>query len=113
MSEEISREAKKGTFDRNPRLTRRIVCSKCGKQIKSYLEYLKEQHFEVGQPQKVVVPQPGDPFVLRYEEETVTPISIKVKCLGCGCEKDVTDPILTIEYLQGITKLKEPRLFFV
>jgi len=48
-----------------------------------------------------------------YETETLTPIFIMAKCQKCGFEKKITDPALTVEYLQSITKRKETVGLFV
>jgi len=37
----------------------------------------------------------------------VTPVFIVAKCERCGSESRVTDPVLTVEYLQSCAKLKE------
>jgi len=107
MAEEISNEARKGTFDRSSRLNRRMVCEKCGCSGKRYIEYLKEGTFEVGQTERVLVAYPGQYYLLSYETEKVTPIFILVKCQRCGLEKKITDPVLTVEYLQSFGRRKE------
>jgi len=48
-----------------------------------------------------------------YQTETLTPIFIKAECQRCGFEKKITDPALTLEYLQGVTKRKEAVGLFV
>lgn len=107
MAEEISNEARKGTFDRSPRLHHRMVCEKCGCSGKKYIEYLKEGKFEVGQAEQVLVAYPGQYYLLSYETEKVTPIFIAMKCERCGFEKKITDPVLTVEYLQSFGRQKE------
>ncbi len=107
MAEEISAEAKKGSFDGNPRLQDRVVCDKCGCRGKRYLDYLKAGEFEVGKAETVLVSYPGYYYLYANETETITPIFVTVKCERCGFEKKVTDPALSIEYLQSFGKRKE------
>jgi len=47
MAEEISAEAKKGSFDSSPRL-QTVVCEQCGCRVKQYVEYLNAGEFEIG-----------------------------------------------------------------
>jgi len=107
MAEEISNEARKGAFDRISRLHHRAVCEKCGCSGKKYIECLKEGEFEIGQAEQVLVAYPGQYYLLNYEAETLTPIFIVMKCQRCGFEKKITDPVLTVEYLQSFGKRKE------
>jgi len=74
---------------------------------KRYIEYLKDGEFEIGQAERVLVAYPGHYYLLSYETETVTPIFIVVKCQRCGFEKKITDPVLTVEYLQSFARRKE------
>jgi len=113
MAEEISAEAKKGSFDSSPRLQNWVVCERCGCRVKRYAEYLKAGEFEVGQVQRVLVSYPGHYHLYAYQTETLTPIFITVKCQRCGFEKKMTDPALTLEYLQNSTKRKETVGLFV
>jgi hypothetical protein len=107
IAEEIACEARKGSFDRNPRLQNWVVCGKCGCRAKRYIEYLKAGEFEVGQVEHVLVSYPGYYYLCAQETETVTPIFITAKCQRCGSEKKMTDPALTVEYLQSFAKRKE------
>jgi len=113
MAEEILSEARKGTFDLNPRLRRKVVCEKCGSSKREFIQYLKSGEFEVGSPQRVLVAQPGYYYALTYEEEAVTPIFITVKCEKCAVERKITDPVLTVEYLRGIARYKETSLTYI
>jgi hypothetical protein len=113
MAEEISAEAKKGSFDGNPRLQDRVVCDKCGCRGKRYLDYLKAGEFEAGKAESVFISYPGYYSLYANETETMTPIFITVKCERCGFEKKVTDPALTIEYLQTFAKRKETLRLYV
>jgi len=107
MAEEISNEARKGKFDRISRLHHRVVCEKCGCSGKKYIECLKDGEFEIGQAERVLVAYPGQYYLLSYETETLTPIFISMRCQRCGSEKKITDPVLTVEYLQSFGKRKE------
>jgi len=113
MTEEISAEAKKGSFDSGPRLQNWVVCEKCSCRMKRYIDYLRSGEFEIGQLQRVLVSYPGHYHLYAYETETLTPIFIMAKCQKCGFEKKITDPALTVEYLQSITKRKETVGLFV
>jgi len=107
MTEEISAEAKKGSFDSSPRLQNWVVCEKCSCRMKRYIDYLRSGEFEIGRLQRILVSCPGYYHLYAYETETVTPIFIVAKCQRCGFEKKTTDPALTVEYLQSLTKRKE------
>ena len=113
MAEEISAEAKKETFDRSPRLQNWVVCKRCGCRLKRHIEYLKAGEFEVGHVQRVLVSYPGYYHLYAYQTDTVILILIAAKCQRCGFEKKITDPALTLEYLQSITKRKETVGLFV
>ena len=113
MAEEISDEAKKGTFDCSSRLRCRIVCEKCGFPARRYIEYLKLGEFEVGQAERILVAYPGQYYLLSYETETITPIFITLKCERCGFEKKITDPVLTVEYLKSSARHREPVRLYV
>ena len=107
MAEEITAEARKGSFDSNPRLQNFVLCDKCGCRAKRYIEYLKAGEFEIGKAERVLVSYPGYYSLYAHEAETVTQIFIVAKCERCGFEKKVTDPALTVEYLQSFAKRKE------
>lgn len=110
--EEVLSEVRKGSLDENPRLCKRIVCSRCGKTGKRLIDFLKEGHFEVGKSERINVIQPGQYALFNYEEETATAVSIRTVCQKCGHEEVVSDPILTVEYLIGICKCKKPRITY-
>ena len=107
MAEEISAEAREGSFDSNPRLQNWVVCDKCGCRVKRYIEYLKAGEFEVGKVESILVTYPGYYYLHAEEAETMTTIVITAKCQRCGFEKKMTDPALTVEYLQSFAKRKE------
>lgn len=107
MAEEISNEARKGTFDRVSRLNLRTICKKCGCSGKRYIECLKDGEFEIGQAERVLVAYPGQYYLLNYEAETATPIFVVMKCQRCGTESKITDPVLTVEYLRSFGIQKE------
>jgi len=107
MAEEISNEARKGTFDRISRLHLRATCKKCGFTGKRYIECLKDGEFEIGQAERVLVAYPGQYHLLSYEAETATPIFVLMKCKRCGTESRITDPVLTVEYLRSFDMRKE------
>jgi len=111
--EDILGQARKGALDRNPRLNRRPNCKKCGREAGRFIEYLKAGEFEIGSEERIAVVEPGYYSELMYREEKVTPIYIKMKCIACGCEDKITDPVLTLEYLRGIIKCGEPRVTYV
>jgi len=108
MAEEVTHYARQGALNGNPRLLNRVVCPKCGCADKTFLEFLKGGEFEVGEKVSVVVSYPGGAYLYAYEPETVTPIFLKTKCRRCGHECKVTDPVLTVEYLNGIAKCGKP-----
>jgi hypothetical protein len=112
LAEELMVKAKRGIFEGNPRLRRRVVCQKCGLMGDTYIDCLKKGKFEIYAQQQVLVTQPGYYGALKFENELVTPISLKWMCPRCGCEAKVTDPILTLEYLHGISKRSRPTLFY-
>jgi len=113
MAEEISAEARKGSFDSSPRLRNWAVCERCGCRLKRYIDYLKAGEFEVGQVQRVLVSHPGYYHLYTYHTETLTPIFITAKCQRCGFERKITDPALTLEYLQSVKERKEAVGLFV
>ena len=108
MTEEIIGKIREGDFDRYriPRLYRRVKCKKCGNLEDKYIDYLREGKFEVGPQQEVSLIQRVG-YYSYSETEKVTPIYIKAKCERCGHESEITDPVLTLEYLLGVTKVKE------
>jgi hypothetical protein len=110
--EEVLSEVRKGSLDENPRLCRRVICSKCAKTGKKLIDLLKEGHFEVGRSERISVIEPGQYALFKYEEETATTISIRSVCEKCGHEEVVSDPVLTLEYLTGICKCKKPRITY-
>ena len=105
--EEISAEAKKGSYDANTRLRHWVVCDGCGCRVKRYVECLKAGEFEIGQDKQVLVSYPSYYYLDSQSVETVTPVFIVVKCEKCGSESRVTDPALTVEYLQSCAKRRE------
>jgi len=110
--EDILRVVKRGSLDRNPRLNRRPTCKKRGREAGRFIEYLKASEFEIGSEERIAVVEPGYYWTLTYREERVTPIYIKMKCVACGCEDKITDPVLTLEYLRRIIKCGEPRVIY-
>jgi uncharacterized Zn finger protein len=108
MAEEVTRLARRGALDGNPRLLNRVACPKCGCADKTFLEFLKSGEFDVEEKVTVVVSYPGGAYLYVYEQETVTPILLRTKCRRCGHESKVTDPVLTLEYLHGIAKCGKP-----
>jgi len=110
--EEVLKELRKGSFDQNPRLCRRVACSKCGKTGKKLVDFLRDGHFEIGKIEKITVAEPGQYALFTYEEETFTPLLIRTVCEKCGHEEVVSDPVLTLEYLTGICKCKKPRITY-
>lgn len=111
--EKVLIELKKESFDRNPRLCRRVACSKCGHIGRRFLDFLRDNQFEVGKTEKILVAQPGQYALFTYDEETVTQVLIRVVCQKCGHEEVVSDPVLTVEYLTGICKCTRPRITYV
>lgn len=107
VAEEISAEAKKGSYDANTRLRRWVVCERCGCHLKRYVECLKAGEFEISEDKRVLVSYPSYYYLDSQSVETVTPVFIVVKCESCGCESRVTDPVLTVEYLQSCAKRRE------
>ncbi|MBS7622932.1 hypothetical protein KEJ39_04555 [Candidatus Bathyarchaeota archaeon] len=103
---------REGGLDQNPRLLRRVVCSKCRRRGKRFLDYLKEGSFEVGKTERIMVAHPGIYSLYRFEEEEVTQIIIKTQCEACGHRETVSDPILTVEYLTGICKYRGPGITY-
>ena len=110
--EEVLKEVKKGSLDDNPQLCRKTTCSKCGKAGKRLIDFLKQGQFEVGKTEHITVAEPGQYALLKYEEETATPVLIKIVCDNCGHEETVTDPVLTLEYLTGICRCTKPRITY-
>ena len=115
MAEEIINKAREGSFDRNriPRLYHRVRCEKCGNLGDKYIDYLRQGKIEIGPQQDVSVIQTIG-YYSYIETERVTPIYVEVKCERCGHESKMSDPVLTLEYLLGVTKFKEaPSAFYV
>lgn len=115
MTEEIIGKVREGDFERNrvPRLYHRVRCKKCGNLLDKYIDYLREEKFEVGPQQEVSLIQRVG-YYSYSETERVTPIYLMAKCERCGYESKITDPVLTLEYLLGVTKFKEaPSVFYV
>jgi len=112
--EVIMGEAKKGSFDGIPRLTRYdVACKGCGCiEAISLLEFLKGGDFEVGSQQQISVQYLSGIFWFD-DQDTVTPILVKTKCRKCGLETKIMDPILTVEYLTHAAKDKEKIRFSV
>ena len=111
--EEVMGELQKGLLDQNPRLCRRIICSKCGNRARRFIDYLREGRYEVGKTEKITVAEPGQYVLFKYEEEAATPILIKTVCEKCGHQDVVSDPILTVEYLTAICKCRKPSITYV
>ena len=105
MAEEVTKKAREGDFDRNrmPRLYHRVRCEKCRSLADKYIDYLRKGEFEIGAQQQVSVIQTVGYYSYR-ETERVTPIYIKLECERCGHESKITDPILSLEYLLGVTR---------
>ncbi|MEM3018133.1 MAG: hypothetical protein QXO25_04570 [Candidatus Bathyarchaeia archaeon] len=110
--EEVLKRLREGGLDQNPRLLRRVVCSKCGRAGKRFLDYLKEGSFEVGKTERITVAHPGIYSLYRFEEEDVTQIVVKARCEACGHKEAISDPILTVEYLKGICKFRGPGITY-
>ena len=108
MAEEVTRYAKQGALDGNPRLLRRVACPKCGCAGRTFLDFLKSGEFEVGDRVSLVVTYPGGAYLYAYEQETATQIYLKTTCKKCGPEIKMTDPVLTVEYISGIVRLGKP-----
>ena len=111
--EEVMRRLREGALDQNPRLCRKVVCPKCGRAGKRFIDYLREGSFEVGKTERITVAHPGVLSLFRFEEENVTPIYVRSLCEGCGHREVLSDPILTVEYLTGICKYRESRITYV
>ncbi len=111
--EEILRELNKGSFDKNPRLSRTVVCSKCGMPGRRFIDLLRDGQFEVGQTQRITVTEPGQYALYKYEEENVTPVLLRLVCNRCGHQEAISDPILTVEYLITIYKCKKPGTMYI
>ncbi len=111
--EEILRELAKGSFDKNPRLCRRVICSKCGTPGKKFVDFLRDGQFEVGKMQRITVTEPGQYALYKYEEENATPILLKIVCDKCGQNEVISDPVLTVEYMTTICRSKKPRITYV
>lgn len=111
--EKVCDELRKESLARNPRLCKRVACSKCGHVGKRFIDYLRGNQFEVGKTEKILVAQPGQYALFTYDEESVTQVLIKVVCEECGHEEVVSDPVLTVEYLTEICKSTKPRITYV
>jgi hypothetical protein len=112
--ERIIEALKKGFFDQNPRLCRRVVCGKCGNAGKRIVDFLKIGQYEVAKTEQIVVRHAEflQAYPYKYERLPVTPIEIKTVCEKCGHKEVVRDAVLTIEYLSGISERKEPRITY-
>ena len=108
MAEEVTKKAREGDFDRNriPRLYHRARCENCGSSGDKYIDYLRKGKFEIGAPQQVSIIQTVGYYSYR-ETERITPLYIMAKCERCGHESKITDPVLSLEHLLGVTKFKE------